>query len=313
MCYNQNMTVKIICGKKRLHSIKVLALVLGLACSSLARMTRVAADELVTLNLGVTEVLSVSLDPVTTYVSGNVDDFLRNRVDLTIASNNTNGFVAYMTTKTDATALSNTTASATIPTLAANTSWTRSSNVTNFWGYSLDDTSETGTYYPMVGVSSTPIQIASQNAASNTVQAKTIHFGAKADVTKGSGVYRNTVVFTVVSGINTVPSGNTPQSNDPGNEPASSGSGNELIISGRDGGGGLIGKTDLGNGDGDGTRGVTYTPPQGVSSSSDIHDGDPVTTGLIATASVAAGAGVLFLILAKRDDDDEDEEGAEAA
>lgn len=154
--------------------------------------------------VSIPEVLTVQIVPPSNWAVGNIGTFVRNTVTLNVISNNAAGFTASMTT--DATtasdaALVNTFAgsSSVIPMLT--TSWTRSdTSTTKFWGYSLDDSSETGTYSALAlknaAIPTTLIPSGTTNSVS-----KNIYFGAKADSTVDSGTYQGTVIISVVSGI----------------------------------------------------------------------------------------------------------------
>lgn len=281
--------------------------------------------------VNVTEALSVSVTVPEDWASGSVGDLLRNKISLSVSSNNPNGFTASMTTKTNDTSLvhdsiQTTTGNTTIPTLSSN--WTRTdTSTTNFWGYSINDDEQAGTYSPLVGLGGTPIQLITRTESidpTNPVTSRDIYFGAKADATKIAGTYSNTVVISVVSGM--ISPEDNPITPDnpiiPASEPNESdqvayntaptgGSSNGTTSytyrsSGSDGGVATNTTTTNIN---DGDVRSSYKDPAGVkrSSESNIADNSMLTTALAVTAGVAAGAGVLFFILAKRKKDDEEE------
>lgn len=271
-----------------------------------------------TFQVDVKETISVDITTPTDWATGNIDTFLRNTINIGVTTNNPNGFVVGMTTGSSSTALTNTAKStATLPTLTA--AWTRSSTTTNFWGYSLTDSSETGTYYGMVNSSSTPIKIFDSTQGTN----KDVYFGAKADISQASGTYAGTVIFTVVSGATSFPG--TPTN------PVTPSSTTETAVYNAAPAGGTNGTTTYTyNTSGTGTTTTTtqisdgdnrdiysgYTPPQGVSDATvsttenNLNGSSSLATGLAVTAAVAATAGLGAFVLAKRREDDDDEEQA---
>lgn len=286
----------------------------------------VSADENVTFEVNIKEALTVS---VTTpkageWASGNANDFLRNTVNLAVDSNDTTGFTVSMTSASTTTGapLTNTaaTSSSTISTLAANTSWTRSNTTTTkFWGYSVDDDNQTGTYYPVPLKTGTPVTLTPANTSGNW--SDDIYFGAKADYTADSGTYRGTVIINVVTGaINTdtnptVPTNPATPSDDPANDGEATYTGvGTTTGTGTSGSNGTTiytttssttatttTRTEVTEGD---VR-DSYTAPAGVAK---ISEGTPLATGLAATSAVAAATGIVFFIIAKRRKDEEDEE-----
>ena len=304
------------------HKTKVVTIVASFIVSSLPLFSTLepasAVEGNTNFHVDVGEVLSVSLTTPTVWASGNVDTFLRNTVTLNVATNNANGFTASMTTKTNNTSLVNTSkTNYTLPTLAANT--TRTNFPANYWGYSLDDTTEgngSSTYSALVGAGSTPITILSSNSASSG--SKVFYFGAKANVTQASGTYSGTVVVSVVTGViddNTNPitptnpdtpnpapsgsSGNTPTYNSTRNTTTyttrTTGVNNETTT------------TEISTGDNRGAYGNVN--PLGVtySTSSNVSTLPELTTGLAIASSVAASSGLFFLFAARREEDDDDE------
>lgn len=173
-----------------------------------------------TFQVNVQESISVSVTTPESGATGNVGDFLRNTVDVEVASNVSNGFTASMfssannasTTKTD---LAHTTLGAAyvIPTLAAGTQRS-SADFTDHWGFSLKNTpvgdsatygetdagNNNSYYYPLTASSSNPIVIMKGNAGTKS-GSQSVYFGAKASANKPSGTYHNTVVINVVTGV----------------------------------------------------------------------------------------------------------------
>lgn len=269
--------------------------------------------------VNVKEALSVAITKTSVAATGNINEFLRNQINVSVTSNNANGFTASMTTKFNSTALENTTShSLTMPTLGSNvtcTSSTCDAFPANYWGYSLNDASNTGTYKPMVGYdSSTPITILSSTSASSGSQ--DVYFGAKADANTASGTYFGTVVINVVTGNidNTNPA--TPT------DPAKPGASDQVAEYNAGVGtgtstaagtttysytSGSTRTTQVSEGDNTGVY-EGYTPPQGVTTNSSISTGSSLATGLAVTAASATASGLFFFILAKRKEDEEEEE-----
>ena len=274
----------------------------------------------VTFQVNVEEVLSVSITTPTNWAKGDVGDFLRNKVTLDVTSNNINGFTALMnSTDSSANLYHSSKANTTLPTLTESNK-TRANFQENHWGYSINDDSETGTYDPMVGSTSTPIILISndQSTGSNNQQLATsrdIYFGAKSSITQTSGTYSGTVVFNIVSGILPVDNENKP---DIPASPATPGENNVATYDQTNNR--TVYTTTTTNAATNTTEQTTtitngdttnsYADPAGVtdSTSSNIYDGSMLNTVLATTASVAAASGLIFFILAKRKKDDDDEE-----
>ncbi|MBR2543334.1 hypothetical protein IKF03_01940 [Candidatus Saccharibacteria bacterium] len=273
-----------------------------------------AVDGNTNFNVNVAESLFVSVSTPTDWASGYADAFLRNKVSVNVVSNNTNGFTASMTTKTDNTALvNNTNNTYTLPTLASTTS--RANFPANFWGYSFDDTesgSDTSNYGALVGVNGTPITILSSSTASTG--SKDFYFGAKANVTQASGTYTGTVVISVVSGVidpgtNPITPVNPVTPNPTPNTPTYNSSSNVTSYTYNP----TVPNTDttvtiIDTGD---TRGVYngYTPPQGVTrtTSAKTQAFSTLATGLAVAATIATTSGMFLLFAARREEDDENE------
>ena len=304
------------------NTLKVITNTLGI-CTALmipfVGLNNTHADDKTNFNVNVKEALSVSVTTPSSWASGNIDTFLRNKVSISVVSNNTAGFTASMTTKTTDTSLANTAKNTiSLPTLSANT--TRSNFPVNYWGYSLDDTdagNNSSTYRALVGSNSTPITLLSSTSA--TSGSKDFYFGAKADATKAAGTYTGTVVINVVSGVidNSNPATPTNPASPSGNEqvaeyhPAPTGNTSNGATTYTYTSGGAT-TTQISDGDNRAAY-EGYTPPQGVTykTSSRIATNTTLAGGLAATATFAAASGIFFFILLKKRDDDEEEENPE--
>lgn len=283
----------------------------------------VFADETTTFNVNVRESLVVSVTTPTTWASGDIDQFLRNKVNVSVTSNNAAGFTATMTTKTADTSLTNELKSTyTLPTLSSNT--TRGNFPANYWGYSLDDIeagSSTSTYSALVGAGSTPITLLSSNTA--TSGSKDFYFGAKGDTTLAAGTYSGTVVISVVSGVidnsNPVtpvnPAGPSSTDNTAEYTPAPTGGSNGATAytyrstSGSGSSATDTVTTQVSEGNNVNSY-IGYTPPQGETyrTTSYVASGPVLASGLAATASMAAASGIFLFIASKKREEEEDEE-----
>lgn len=258
----------------------------------------------VTLQADITEVLSVSLTTPDTWASGDVSsggsDLLRNKVNLSVTSNNPTGFVAFMASKTTTNLVNTAKAASYIETLTS--SYTAENFPVNRWGYSIDDTDagDSNANYSALQTS----QIAIVNPTTPTTVNQDIFFGAKAGANKDSGTYSNTVVFTVISGYvpdSPIPVDPVNPSDDTADDGAATYDGNYTIYTTTSSDGNTnTTNTKI-------TPGDTRTNPQGVNTN--INNSN-LATGLAVAATVAAASGTFFFILAKRkkDDDEEDEE-----
>lgn len=267
--------------------------------------------------VNIPEILTVQITRPNSWAVGDVGVFLRNMITLNIVSNNPAGFTASMTTGATTaagSALTNTYAdsTSTIPMLTSN--WTRSdTTVTKFWGYSLDDASETGTYGTLaLKGATTPVTIIP--AGTMETASKDIYIGAKADSSIDSGTYQGTIIISVVSGTITEDNPVTPTdpatpddtiADNPAYQPGASASDPGRTIYTNTNYSGTTNTSTLEVSEGD-TR-TSYQDPQGVSTAR-INEGTPLATGLAVTAAVAAVAGIAFFVIArKRDEDDGDE------
>lgn len=293
--------------------------------------------------VNVQDSLAVSITSMVSGATGNVNEFLRNQIDVSVNSNVDNGFTASMYSK-DTTNLTHTMLGSSyyIPSMSSSTS--RSSFPTNTWGYSLKSASLDGktygetdagnnssTYYPLTTSEASPIKIMSAAAGTKT-GSQSVYFGAKANIDKPSGTYSNTVIISVVTGAidsttNPITPTNpvTPDTDPTPNDSVAVYTGaNTTTGTGISGSNGTtvytttsytpsaaapITKettTQVSAGD----HRSSYAPAQGVSvtSQSDIVEGGSgLPVALAATAVTAATAGVVFFLLAKRDEDDDEE------
>ena len=315
------------------HALSSIFLAATLLISSfiIPKVAVSAVDQTVTVKAE--EMLTVKVTTPTTWASGNfgcnssgscsnTSLFLRNTVSLAITTNNETGFTATMTATTTNTSLTNTDpskSSYTIPTLTSNIA--RSSFPDNYWGYSINDDSNSGTYRPVAALGATSPSYIANSAYNSGTTTKNVYFGAKANLNKASGTYANSVVFNVVSGVNagdgsTNTSGVTPtnpvtpsiDTNTSDTTPTYNSTLDRTVYtktsttSGTSSTGTVV---TPGN-----STSATYSNPAGVSSSTlaKIDEGTPLATGLAVTAGVAATAGIIFFIIAKRRKDDEEEE-----
>lgn len=338
---NRNTGLTNICKNKRTNC-RIAAVFFGLAvliapaALVIANLNSVHAETAqTTFNVNVKESLSVAITAPSEYASGDAGEFLRNKVNLSVSTNNTNGFTASMYSQGTTNLTNNILNTETLPTLASSS--TRSSFPDNYWGYSLgsgtinsslnnntygetDAGNASSYYYPLVSTSASPIAILTGTSTGQ----QDIYFGAKANLNKASGTYVGTVIISVVTDVidnNTNPI--TPTN------PAQPSNTNEVAsYSSAPTGSTTNGSTTYTYRRTNSSAGTTttttqvsegnnvsayngYTPPQGVieNTVSDIYDGgSPVASALAATSASAAAAGMFFFILAKRKDDEEEEE-----
>lgn len=278
-----------------------------------------------TFQVNVQESLSVSIETPTVWDSGDVNEFLRNTIGLTVSSNNADGFTASMFAQGSNSLTHSSKAGVALGPIT-NSPATRGSFPANEWGYSLknavtgnpdnrtygetEEGNSSSNYYA-VNTSTSPITVL-KNTTSGTLS-QDIYFGAKSDINQASGTYSGTVIINVVSGVinndsssqnyNPITPTNPATDTTPGT--TFNDTTNHRLISTTRTVGNDTTTTET-------TVTDTYVAPQGVtdSTSSNVYDGSMLNTALAATASVAAASGVIFFILAKRkkDDDEEDEE-----
>lgn len=334
MCYNVLMLSKVSRATVSIMGVGALAALANINYPPVFADNPSPAD--LNFQANVKEALSVSVTVPDDWASGDINTLLVNKINLSVKSNNAYGFTASMTTNDENTYLSHTTIEPTDDSLKINTlqsDWTRSdTSTTNFWGYSINDENEAGTYSPLVGLGSAPITVISNQESTDTehpVTSRDIYFGAKADTTKVAGTYSKTVVISVVSGMvapddptNPVIPDNpvTPSSNPGATDPSANPSYSETYdvtayttTTTNPGDGVSVPSTTTTTNINEGNVVSQYERPQGVKNvtktngtgSSDAPDNSVLTAALATTAAVAAGSGTLFFVLAKRKKDDE--------
>ena len=311
MCYN------VIMVKQTLKVITKIPLIAAIfAIILMGAKPAIAADvEEANTNfqVNVKESLTVSIGVDTSENSGDMDEFLRNTVNLSVKTNNSAGFTASMTMKTTETALKS--GSNSLPTLTAGS--TRGSFPANYWGYSFDDTaagSATSNYAALVPSNATPITVLASNTSSGN---RTFYFGAKGNSSTPSGTYIGTVVVSVVSGAIGPDNPITPvdpitpeQYNVSAYYPSRGGSSNGATVYSTVSGNTVTSEvTDgdnrcsiYGEGCNPGPLGELYD------TYAKISNGSMLATALAITAGVTATSGIFFFVLAKRDDDDNEDE-----
>ncbi len=294
----------------------------------------VSADELpsdsknITFRAEIAEALTVTLQTPATWASGNVStydstndryvsDLLRNKVNVTIATNTEAGYSVSMYTQTNTNLLNQTDNTSTISTL--DKSYTASAFPANAWGYSIDDNASgsSSANYNAMSTSAIPLFSSTTGATSQDV-----FFGAKADSSKPSGTYSKAVIFSAVTGVvtptvptnpvtpeviadsnnstatyNSAPAGDSTAGATTYTTRTQSGSGTSSVS-------GAVNTTTTQVTKGDTTS--SYQAAAGVNTSSD-GEGTPLAATLAAAAVASAVAGVGFYALAKRNKDDDEE------
>ena len=316
LCYNGLMLKTK--TKVKIGFVGILSIAAGVQASALvANQVSAETTQNTTFQVNVVESLTVTLTTPSQGASGNMKTFLRNKVGLSVTTNNTSGFMASMHSA-DNTNLTNSAAGASgvISTLGADT--TRG-NVMNAWGYSLggeswgdtDQGNDSSTYKAL---STSPIAILSKSSAATTASTKDIYFGTRANAAKPSGTYTGTVVFDVVTGPHTdTPTTPTNPAHDTTSGTANYDStNNRTVYTNTSSASGTTATTSEVS-TGDTTNTYNYAPAQGVTerTTASIASGTPLATGLAVTAAVAATSGAIFFILAKRKKDDDEEEDDE--
>lgn len=318
MCYNLVML-----KRKTGHTLKIAGFVavLSLLAFPLADFSSVdAAENNVTFNVNVKDYLSVSITEPASWATANIDTFMCNTVEISASTNSSSGFVVGMTSSTTNTTLTNSTVSSnnTIPTLTGSVDYTSFPN--DSWGYGTTSCSS-GNFAGVPASTGTPARVL---YSSGRTGSGNVYFGAKASSSKASGTYKGTVVFSVVSGTNTI---NTNPTN-----PATPNSTTNTAVYNAAPTGGANGTTtytyktnsnrttttQVSDGNNTSSYPEGYTPPQGVhevsspaTTTASINEGSPLAAGLAVTAAAAATSGTIFFIIAKRKKDDDEEEDAE--
>ena len=335
---NRNSAFENFC-KKGNKNRKIAAVLFGLAglaaptayvAANLGSVQAATADTAFSVN--VKESLSVSITAPSEYARGDAGVFLRNQVNLSVSTNNANGFTASMRSQNTTNLTNMIDNTQTIPTLASSS--VKSSFPANFWGYSLGTGTIDGNtntygetvagnnssrYYPLTTSTSTPIKILTGTSTGE----QQIYFGAKSNLTKASGTYTGTVIISVVTDVidsnNPITPANPAEPNNTNNTAAytssptgSSTSGSTTYTYRRTNSSAGTTTTTTQVSEGNNVSAYQgYTPPQGVieNTLSNVYDGgSPLASALAATSASAAAAGMFFFILAKRRDDDDEEE-----
>ena len=361
LCYNGTMLKTK--TKVKIGFVSILSVAAGVQASTIVAQQALAQDT--TFQVNVVESLSVSVTTDSQYSSGAINTLLRNPVTLDVTSNNSNGFTASMySTNSSADGSASITEGTSAAHTILNTDLTNGTNgyistlskespksdfPDNSWGYNLQYSTTDGSasptgdtasgndssfYEAMTDSTSSPIHVMERDSAASGTQ--TIWFGAKANATKASGDYENTVVLSVVSGVTdsstnpatpdnpVYPSTDTTADDRAATYTGNTGTGATQGVGNSGYTGTTVYTTTSGGGAGDTTSttttevsggDTTASYPLGVTetTSSSINSGAPLATGLAVTAAVAAASGLVFFILAKRkkDDEDEDEESAQ--
>jgi hypothetical protein len=274
-----------------------------------------------TFSVNVNEVLSVSIERPNEWVTGDVGQYLTNKITLSITSNSSAGLITATMKSATATAnlVNELDSSSVITPLTGSTPTPMVDS--NKWGYCIANAGASLPITPhwngMVGSGGTPIQVASYSFGSgdsNTV-AKDIYFMAKADATIAAGTYSNNVVISVVTGVidndnpvtpvNPIVPGDDPQ---PNNDSV-----NGDTQHGNTPNGTVVATTITPNGTTTTTTTDSYAKPAGAREVVNTDEGVPLAAGLAVTAGVAAATGVVLFFLAKRnrDDEEEDDDGVE--
>lgn len=274
--------------------------------------------------VNVNDALTVSITTPDNWAQGDPNQFLRNRIIVDATTNAAAGLTASMTTKTTDKSLRNSRKSDyVIPTLVQHK--TVAEFPTNYWGYTLDDDiaspRSSADYKALKNINESPIILASRDTPGSVSQ--DVYFGAKADMTKASGTYSNTVVISIVTGIindpdddeydpgepdNPVTPSNPSGPTEPGT-PTYTPSNNQTTYTTVTPNQNNTTTTTTEVSSGDNRR--SYQAPQGVkTTTTSVNEGSPLATGLAVTSAVAGATGFIFFLIGKRrKDDDEEEEG----
>lgn len=277
-----------------------------------------------TFQVNVKEFLSVEItNDHVTEATGDPGEFLRNKIDVTVNTNNSSGFVAFMHSLNNTNLTNAVSSTVTMPTLSGDTS--RSSFTANRWGYNLTKTTagaaasnadtasgnDDSIYSPM-STSNIGLIVASAGTTSGD---QSIYFGTKADNTQASGTYLGTVVINVISGTSEIPNSDpsdpaTPSDDTPNDSAAtydsSANPARTVYTTSSTTGGVTTTTTQVSAGD----NTTLYESALGETrrTESNVNDGSGTATGLAIAASTAAAGGMIFFILAKRREDDEEDE-----
>lgn len=269
----------------------------------------------VNFQVDIDEALTVSVTDPTTWANGDINELLRNKVNVSATTNNGIGVTVSMYTNNtelrNLATYNSQNAATYIPTLAAAT--TAAAFPVNYWGYSLNDTdggSDSANYNALT-TSATQLFTTVGTQSVSTGQ-KDVYFGAKADDTKQAGTYAQTVYFAAVTG--TIDSSNpakpvNPSTPDPTNQVAhyssttgqttyttrtTAGTGDDSVTGSKD-------TTTTNVTDGDVTS--HYAQAAGVTTS---NNGSALAAVLAVSAGVAVISGTAFIVAAKNRHDDEE-------
>lgn len=275
----------------------------------------VFADD-VTLEVGINETLNVAVTTPDNWAQGDIDtstgmsDFLRNKIVVDVTSNNAAGFTVSMRSKNTTNLVNLFKNTATIPTLTSAS--TAGSFPVNYWGYSLDDTDAGTTAANYAAMQTTAIQLGNSSTAGSLT--KPVFFGAKANASKDSGTYANTVIISVVSGVIDDPTNPvipvdpaTPEDTVTDNPSYDSTNNRTVYTATTHSGSGTTATTTTTTQVSMGDTRAEYTSPYGVTSTT-LNDGSGLGGGLATTAGLAASSGIFFFILARKKDEEEEEE-----
>ena len=278
-----------------------------------------------TFQVNVKESLSVTItNDHTSESTGDIGDFLRNKIDVEVATNNANGFVAFMHSQSTTNLTNAIDSSAVIPTLASAN--TRSEFTNNRWGYNLTKTTSgspaasadtpdgnpSSTYSPMTTSNIALIQ----GTAGTTSGSQSVYFGTQADINQASGTYLGTVVINVITGTSVMPSSDptdpaTPQDDTPNDNQATYVASSDRTVYTTTSTNSTTGATTTTTQVSDKDTTSSYADPAGETLRTDSNiseNGSTVATGLAVAATVAAASGGFFFILAKRKEDEEEDE-----
>ena len=324
---------------RSLHKNKVLLLVAAVMATPTFILSSAHADVTKNINLqvNVEEVLTVTVTDPTTWASGDLSynsttdkyesDFLRNKVTVEASTNNPIGVTVSMYTNNtrlqNLTSYSSSDETSYIPTLASAT--TRGNFPINYWGYSVDDTTEgsNASNYGSLPTSASPVELFSTvGTASVGSGSEDVYFGTKANNEKQSGTYAQTVYFAAVTGtINNDPSDphynpivpQNPSTPDPVDEiafyssTAGVGSNGQTTYTTRTRNtttGNDTTSTQVTSGD---VR-SSYAHAAGVTTTDEGINVGALAAALGVSAAVAAGTGFFLFAAAKRRKDDDEEE-----
>ena len=326
--------------KLKIGLVCVLSITSGVQVSNMVAQQAVAENT--TFQVNVVESLSVSVTTDSSESSDVANTFLRVPVTVDVSSNNASGFTASMYATNDNadqtigshTVLNTDLTNGTTDYISTLSSNVQKSNFTaNNWGYSLQnnttDSTEstsgdnpagksTSTYRPVVSTSATPTTVMQRSVASTGTQ--TIWFGTKADITKTSGTYTNTVVLSVVTGDITEPDNPITPDDPVGPNDDTPNDNQATYTTSGVGASGVSGTTVYTTTSSSGASSTTdtqvsagnitssYSNPAGVTDRTSSTNGSPLAAGLAVAAGVAATSGAIFFILAKRKKDDEEDE-----